>query len=296
MYYNYIIDFKTFVPKSENFVPFFYFFEVTMQSEFNLKRESIKYVSRGKMHGSNVFPHFHSHIEIYLVLSGELEVCINNVKRTLKEGELSIAFSYDVHSYNAPKDSEVYYLVIPTTFCGEFLPLLSSKYFNSSFVDDKKTYDTVKDSIEHIIVSGVSKISKQGYLYIILGAILDSLEKSKEPIHYASSFSPELLIYISENFKEDISISSLASKFGYSKNHLSKNFQNTFGISFGKYLVMLRLREAISLMKKGEKSIASCALESGFGSVRSFYRAFNEEYGCSPKEFLDTIIDKPTLT
>ena len=259
-----------------------------MQSEFNLRRESIKYVSRGKMHGSNVFPHFHSHIEIYLVLSGQIEVCINNVRKKLKEGDLSIAFSYDVHSYNAPEDSEVYYLVIPTSFCGDFLPLLSSKYFKSSFVDDRNAYDTVKNAIEHILASNVSKISRQGYLFVILGAILDSLEKSDEERAYATPFSPELLIYISDRFREDISIHSLAAKFGYSPNYLSKNFQSTFGISFVKYLTMLRLREAVSLMKKGEKSISASALESGFGSVRSFYRAFNEEYGCSPKEYFDT--------
>ena len=265
-----------------------------MQSTFNLQRESIKYVSCGKMHGSNVFPHFHSHIEIYLILSGELEVCINNEKRKLKEGEVSISFSYDVHSYNAPEDSEVYYLVIPTTFCGDFLPLLSSKYFNSSFINDKNAYETIKNAIEHII-GGANKLSKQGYIYVILGTILDTLEKSEEQKEYASPFSPELLIYISNHFKEDLTIRTISSKFGYNQNYLSKNFQTTFGISFGKYLMMLRLKEALSLMKKGEHSISACALESGFGSVRSFYRAFNEEYGCSPKEYLDTKASNNTV-
>lgn len=255
-----------------------------MQSEFRLQREATKHVSCGKMRGSSFYPHFHSHIEIYLILSGELEVCINNEKRTLKEGELSISFSYDVHSYNAPEDSEVYYLVIPTTFCGDFLPLLSSKYFNSSFVNDKNAYDTVKNSIEHII-DGANKVSKQGYIYVILGTILDTLEKSEEPKEYASPFSPELLIYISNHFKEDLSLSSLASAFGYNPSYLSRSFSKTFGISFNDYVKMLRLREAILLLNKNEFRISECAFESGFGSTRSFYRAFSEEFGCSPKEY-----------
>jgi AraC-like DNA-binding protein len=240
------------------------------------------------MSASSYFPHIHSHIEIYLILSGELEVCINNEHKILKEGEISVSFSYDVHSYNAPTDSDVYYLVIPTSFCGDFLPLLSSKRFNSSYIDDSQAYETIKNAIEKIL-SGVNQISKQGYIYVILGTILDSLEKSKEPREYASAFSSELLIYISNHFKEDLSISSLSAKFGYNQNYLSKSFQNTFGISFVKYLTMLRLREAVLLLQKGEKSVAGCALESGFGSVRSFYRAFEEEFGCSPKEYMDTI-------
>lgn len=259
-----------------------------MQSTLNLQRESIKYVSRGKMRGSTVFPHFHSHIEVYLVLSGEIEVCINNVHKTLKEGELSIAFSYDIHSYNAPNDSEVYYLVIPTTFFGDFLPLLSSKYFKSSFISDRNTYEIVKNAIERLIEKPKPhKVARQGYIYVILGTILDSLEKREEPEEYVTPFSPELLIYISNHFKEDISVSDLAAKFGYSKNYLSKAFQNIFGISFVKYLTMLRLKEAEYLLKKGELNVAVCAIESGFGSVRSFYRAFAEEYGCSPKEYMN---------
>ena len=48
---------------------------------------------------------------------------------------------------------------------------------------------------------------------------------------------------------------------------------------------MLRLRETVLLMRAGKMSITACALESGFGSMRSFYRAFREEFGCTPKEY-----------
>jgi AraC-like DNA-binding protein len=48
---------------------------------------------------------------------------------------------------------------------------------------------------------------------------------------------------------------------------------------------MLRLREAVLLLKKGEYGVTKCALESGFGSTRSFYRAFHEEFGVTPKEY-----------
>ena len=78
-----------------------------------------------------------------------------------------------------------------------------------------------------------------------------------------------------------------AAKFGYNSSYLSRSFSKTFGISFNKYLTMLRLREAILLMRSGEMNVTECALESGFGSMRSFYRAFREEFGCTPKEYFD---------
>ncbi|MBQ7089957.1 MAG: helix-turn-helix transcriptional regulator, partial [Clostridia bacterium] len=38
-------------------------------------------------------------------------------------------------------------------------------------------------------------------------------------------------------------------------------------------------------MKDPQNSIMDCAFESGFSSVRTFYRAFAAEFGCSPKEY-----------
>ena len=39
-------------------------------------------------------------------------------------------------------------------------------------------------------------------------------------------------------------------------------------------------------MKNEDKSITECAFESGFQSLRTFYRAFEAEFGCSPRTFL----------
>lgn len=263
-----------------------------MQSKFLLQREVNQKLFFGNLRSSKFDPHFHSQIEIYLILSGELDVCINNERKKLRQGEISVSFSYDIHSYKASLDMKAYSLIIPTAFCGNFLPLLSSKNFNSSFIDDTKTYTTVKDSMERLI-EGANDISTQGHIYVILGAILDSLKPNPNPEKYASPFSPELLIYISNHFREKLTISDLAANFGYNQNYLSQNFHNTFGVPFSKYITMLRLRETVSLLQKGDKSVTECAFECGFGSLRSFYRAFRDEFGCSPKEYIN--IEKSKL-
>jgi AraC-like DNA-binding protein len=43
------------------------------------------------------------------------------------------------------------------------------------------------------------------------------------------------------------------------------------------------------LMREKRMSITDCAMESGFGSLRTFYRVFEEEFGCSPHEYLKQI-------
>ena len=58
-----------------------------------------------------------------------------------------------------------------------------------------------------------------------------------------------------------------------------------YGIS--QYITMVRLKHAVVLMQDEKHSITYCALESGFNSMRSFYRAFAKEFGCSPKEYIE---------
>jgi AraC-like DNA-binding protein len=42
-------------------------------------------------------------------------------------------------------------------------------------------------------------------------------------------------------------------------------------------------------MNEQKHSITHCAMESGFNSMRTFYRAFREEFGCSPGDYLDSL-------
>ena len=255
-----------------------------MQAKFLLQREKNNTIVYGKQTSPNFFVHFHSHIEIYVVTDGEMEVIINNQKHILRKGEISVALSYDTHGYRTPEAAKAIYIIIPTAYCGEFLPVLSSKHASSPFINDPKTYNTVLNALE-TMVAGVNDISKQGYVYVILGAILDNLSAEEQQKNQESIFSPEILIYINDHFREELTLSMLATEFGYNPSYLSRTFHQTFGISFGKYLTMMRLREFILLMRSNDKSITEAAFECGFGSMRSFYRAFGDEFECTPKEY-----------
>ena len=86
--------------------------------------------------------------------------------------------------------------------------------------------------------------------------------------------------------KKDLTLSSLASKFGYNPSYLSRYFKSCFSIGINNYITKMRLREAVLLMKDHSNNVTYCAYESGFNSLRTFYRAFYSEFQCTPKEYL----------
>ena len=258
-----------------------------MKAKFLLQREVKNYLEHQRVKDSTFDVHFHSQIELYVVLDGAIEIIVNNHKRVLKKGEFSVALSYDTHGYRTVNSSEVYFLSIPTGYCGDFLTLSANKRLPSPFIDDPESYDLVLEMIERLFRAS-NEMERRGYVYVILGAILEKMTSEPRVENAENKFSAEMLIYISEHFKEELDLTSLALHFGYNPSYLSRSFSQTFGLSFGRYLTMLRLREFILLIRNRDMSVTECALECGFGSMRSFYRAFRDEFGCSPKEYIES--------
>ncbi len=265
-----------------------------MQSKFNVQRELLNQVVCGRVLSPSFYPHFHSHIEIYLVLSGEIEILVNDQKKLLGAGEMAVALSYDTHGYQTPKEAEAIYLIIPTAFFEEFLPLISARYLPSPYLHEPSVFQTVRNAMEGLLAGG-NEITQRGYLYAILGAVFDCMiPKSGNEKITSHRFSAEILIYLSDHFREELTLTDVAKEFGYNSGYLSRSFRQAFGISFVHYLTMLRLREAVLLLRSEKHTVTECAIDSGFGSMRSFYRAFYEEFGCSPKEYLKRDSQKGT--
>ena len=231
--------------------------------------------------------HFHSQLEIYFVDDGEMEVWVNNNRSILKAGEMSVALSYDAHCYQTVSHSRSNFVIIPTYMCEEFISSFKGKRITNPFIRDKEAVKRIRECYDALKKDTSNRIKTLGLIYLMLGLITESInyESTTEPID--ASLSSKLLFYINDNFKNDISLSSIASEFGYNSSYISRYFRSCFGIGINKYITTIRLKHAILLMNEKSNSITYCALESGFNSMRTFYRAFFEEFGCSPKEYIN---------
>ena len=258
-----------------------------MHAEFGLKREMNNNLFYDEWKNDNGNFHFHSQIELYFVDEGEMDVTVGNLATKLYAGEMSVALSFVPHGYFTPKSSASGALIIPTMLCEEFISETKDKLATNPFIRDKDTVKKIRGYARELTRAGINKIERDGYIGVILGIIMDTLcfEKAKEPLD--STFSSRILFYINENYTSDISLSGLAAHFGYSESYISHYFKARFNVTFNKYLKLTRLKKALTLMRDSKNSITYCALESGFSSVRSFYRVFSDEFGCSPKEYIN---------
>ena len=230
---------------------------------------------------------FHSQIELYFVDEGEMEAWINDKYRLLHAGEMSVALSYDAHAYKTPQSSRSSVLIIPPYMCEEFISATRAKKSTNPFISNPDAVKKIKLCYEEIKRDDLNDIERLGYIYVILGTVMENvfLESTNE-VH-DPTLSSKILLYISENFKNGLTPSQIAAHFGYSQSYMSRYFKSNFNITLVKYLTIVKLKNAIMLMHENKYSTTYCSLESGFSSMRTFYRAFYNEFGCSPKDYFE---------
>lgn len=261
-----------------------------MQAIFGLTRERSNELISGNyknVNGSTF--HFHSQIEIILVQTGQTEVTIGNKTKILSPGELAIAVSFTPHIFRARGESLVRIAFIPTYLCEDFVSATKDKHVTNPFVSDGRATALISECFDALSDSEANNIEKMGYVNVILGTILRSLNLTEGKEVADTSFLSKLLLHLNDNFKTNLTIETIAHELGYSTGYVSRSFKRCFGVSINQYLTSLRLNHAINLLKDGDASITECALESGFNSIRTFYRAFESELGCSPKAYRKTI-------
>lgn len=80
-------------------------------------------------------------------------------------------------------------------------------------------------------------------------------------------------------------VSELAAVLGISRETLSRDFASAFGTPLSAYLKTRQVAYAKMLLAHAELSTTRIAYLCGFGTRRTFYRAFKRETGMSPDQY-----------
>lgn len=93
----------------------------------------------------------------------------------------------------------------------------------------------------------------------------------------------EIQAYITQHLTNDLSISSIANQFYISPDYLMHLFKNETGYTLGTYITVKRLHLARTLMEQ-HLPLTEVCYDSGFRQYSTFYRAWKNYYGHSPKK------------
>ena len=95
----------------------------------------------------------------------------------------------------------------------------------------------------------------------------------------------EMLRYIADNYGSSITIADVAGHVNISSSYAMSLFRRVVGIPIKEHITRIRLSHAQTLLATSEMKIVSIAMDSGFGSLSSFYDAFQVHAHMTPAAF-----------
>lgn len=242
--------------------------------------------------------HIHESYELLCVVKGSVSYIVEGHKYKLSEGALMLMRSSETHKLVVEKSTEYERYVL------NFLPSLVSKIglsrellapFRDRNIGEKNLY--LPEEFRYLTPSiyferAFSDVGLQGKDDAIISLLSSLLLEIKRAFDNKEEFtirkrtvSEEIIAYINENLKNDITIEKIANSLHISKTQVSREFKASVGTSVYDYVLTKRL---VLFNKRAgkEKNIQKLSQECGFHDYSSFYRLYKKRFGVSPASLI----------
>ena len=233
----------------------------------------------------------HSSVEVVLLLRGETKVWVENKGAALaKEGDVIIIFPNQQYRYDTQKKEKYIILTADIKRLGDFLGVLSSYTPATNVIKGAARDDELLELARNILKTYGDNKSEyrntvlKGYVTAFLGKILPMTELKKNEIEKPDTLS-EIIDYCRLHFNEKLTLETLERELHISKYYVSHVINERLGEGFNEYLNSIRINEACRLLVESDKTVNEISERVGFGTVRSFDRAFKREKGETAREY-----------
>ena len=228
--------------------------------------------------------HWHFENEIITVKSGSAKIKIGDILFDAREGDSFFCVGEKLHYIMSDAGSETDIMIFDESICGDITDLysLSSPKIGEEF-DTKRLFREIR-----ALQNDRGEFYREAIENRTRGFVIDMFSRSpREKRDNKSRFYKNLISKISNEFGY-ITFSDAVKYSGYSESHFSKLFKKLSGMSFTEYLNIIRVENAILMLKSPERpTVTAVSLKCGFSTVRNFNKVFKEITGFSPKALPD---------
>jgi xylan 1,4-beta-xylosidase len=216
------------------------------------------------------------------MVCGNALVNVNGTEYRINEGMGAFIRSEDIHSIKCTDGSVVEVIKIHN----ELIKFVTDKYSLTSPIISAEILENYFVSIKsETNLDEFSDISKESAAIDLTVSIFRSEEKKvRESVNSpAEERFKNLLDYLEVNYGE-ATFDIAASKMNLSRPYFSKLFYSRMGMTFTRYINLIKVSSAVRLINERKMKITDIAYRCGFGTIRSFNRVFKDATGFSPKE------------
>ena len=283
-----------------------YMFIFSHERDFQNKNHII---SLHKRNSGYVPMHIFHYIVLTYVYSGTFVMTVEDQTITLFEGDIIILDRHVPHSVAPTSNNDLAINIIlgDHYFSSRFINKLSNDQLISQFMNELMNHKhshihylffhthkdfMLKNCIQSILCEYFDpKVSSDdiidNYIMILL-THLARLEQYNTNLSVSMFKNQDLLNdimkYIQNNYK-DGNLKNMCFQFGYDPSYTSKLIKKFSGKTFKQLVNEERMKKAMILLKNESLPIYEIANEVGMNNLTSFYKKFQEYFGCTPQKY-----------
>jgi AraC-like DNA-binding protein len=296
-----------FLPANERVLPGFESEENFMRGENSAEREAL-IISQGdfliERHTARAMgaAHWHDHVEINLLLKGQMTYLFNGRQEHVEAGRLVLFWAAIPHqTIEVTPDTPLVCIYLPLVdflalpinrkvrqsimqgrFLNEMQPQPANTILIPQWVQEWQEGDTVRQQL----IADEVKLRVRRLILDTADEHGSSARKSlATPAGPAVHRAEMLTDLINTHYARPLSMPALAELAGIHPSTANKIFRDVLGISVNEYLTRYRLARAMQRLADTEEPILQIGYSCGFASVSRFYDVFKQRTGTTPKQF-----------
>ena len=236
--------------------------------------------------------HTHPFTEVFYVIDGSGSFLTNNKKFSVKKNDIIIVNPNIEHTEKSSIDDPLEYIAIGMShmsFTNKKDTITKKPFLFANFQDKQ-------EDILFYLQAIMMEVKKQEFNYEhichhLANVLIYKLQRKlnvQVEIEAPSMIGKEVAIakeYINHNFKEKITLDTLANIVHLNKFYLSRTFKAAVGQTPIEFLNERRLEEASVLLKTTDLTISEIASMIGFSSQSYFSELFLKSRGNTPTKY-----------
>lgn len=236
-------------------------------------------------------PHIHKEIEIIYVSKGTSLAFADRQQYKLVEGDLFIAFPNQIHFFEKSTFGSYHVMVMQPELIFGLAGRIAEHCPENNVIHTKMGSTADKIFSRCAETKGELKYTELcGAMHLLFADILPRL-KLMPLLKSDNSALHGILEFCSHSYTDKLTLETVAREVHLNKYYVSHLLSSKINLTFTAYINNLRISDACELLLKTDKKIANISEDVGFGTIRSFNRAFRRLMNSTPERYREFMKD-----
>lgn len=247
--------------------------------------------------GTHTVPaHWHEYIEVICLLKGSMTAVIQAETYELKEHDMLIINSNDLHMTQIPEEDTAYILLqIPENELIRLLPDFHHLRFYTMITPGIRSSGQPHPAFYIYEMQKLHAKMEDGYQLIFTARLYELLftlyrnyslwsNEREKSIGRDIKRITQVMDWVRSNYQQPLTLNQAADSIGLSREYFCRMFKKYTGQTFLEYLNAERAMHLYDSLKKSDQSLTILMEQNGITNYKVFMRTFKKIYGNTPQK------------